>query len=637
MRTTTIRIGKRTASGYSLTLDANDGMPPVKTTMPRLDVAAIRRALLEAEGPTPGLADIGRTLHEHLCHGDVGKRWKALARNPPLRTLLDIADPELRGLPWELMHDRHTRVATREDLPIARIAQDYAADGSTVIAWPLRILVIVGIGEADRGARAEEELDELPEALRNVVGLVDVEHLRLPSRERIRRACKTMRPHVVHVISHGDMDEADGPSLLIVDGETGDVWTWKAADIQDDLADQRPRLVVLNACRSGDIGEREGAWGVADALLDTGVGAVIGMHGDISGPAAAGFSAGLYHALAEGQPVDVALARARQLVVDRTSSEHRDWALPLLVTATPPEDILSKGPPMVPAVRNHLERQIRGFVDRGWPRRELCHKLSLGPDADEPEVDLLSVAGPPQVGKSEFVRWCIHASALNGRNVAYVNLATPNQRLPFLSVLGRIANELSDNMTHGERNEAAFDAWRDQIDRLLGPAAIPRPEAQEHRYHRIFPADPPETAYEQVFSTFVEALREAAGGEALVIALDHVGDRTVSSVDWTKFLFPRLLKKIMLNRLEPVRVILVASDDYRALFTGITSVELGLFPQSSFDELVRSYLFHHEFERSVVDRVLHAFPKPPGDWEPGDLAWIVKLAARYKAADGGRL
>jgi CHAT domain len=632
MRTATIRIGERVGDGYPLTLEADDGEPAVQATLPAdLDVDGIRRALLEAAGPTPALADVGSSLHEHICAGDVGTRWKALARNP-LRTLLDIADRDLRRLPWELMFDKHSRIATREDRPLARTAPGYPADAGEAIAWPLRILVVVGIAQTDSGAKAEEEIDELPDAFRRICGLVDIECKYLPSRKDVADACKAMRPHVLHVIAHGDKDDGGNGCLLIEDAAAGEAWQWTATDIPEDLLAPRPRLVVLNACRSAEVEEQEATWGVTDAFLELGVAAVIGMQGDISGLAAAGFSAGLYGALAEGLPVDVALARARKLVIDRTSAQHRDWALPALVTAVAPEDILSTTPPLPAAVRNQLQQQIGGFIDRSEPRREVWSKLSLGRDPDAPELDALAVVGPAKIGKSELVKWCVNASALNGRNVAYVDLKSQS-RLPFLRVLGLIAEAFADSPIHGDRNAAAFDRWLERVDELLGPSA--QPEEPEGDYHRVFPTDPPETADEAVFTTFADALRAAADKEALVFALDHASDRNVLDVHWTQFLVRRLLKDIVLHRLDPVRVILVGSDDFLAALTGSTTdihkISLASLPGTRFRELMRIFLLYNNFDRQGVDTFLSGLPDA-SDWEPQRLAEMANMAGMFNVA-----
>ena len=55
---------------------------------------------------------------------------------------------------------------------MARAAPSYPQPAGEIVAWPLRLLVIVGIAESDFCAFAEEELDELPEAFRKICGLV---------------------------------------------------------------------------------------------------------------------------------------------------------------------------------------------------------------------------------------------------------------------------------------------------------------------------------------------------------------------------------------------------------------------------------------------------------------------------------
>ena len=102
---------------------------------------------------------------------------------------------------------------------------------------------------------------------------------------------------------------------------------------------------------------------------------------------------------------------------------------------------------------------------------------------------------------------------------------------------------------------------------------------------------PPEYADEAVFTTFAAALREAADGEALVIALDHVNDTHITEDTWTTFLVPRLIKPIMQGKLEPVRVIVEASERFRSFLTGggggIATVPLTELPGERFRDFVR--------------------------------------------------
>ena len=221
-----------------------------------------RRPLLDAEGPTPPVDYKADACQNGFVQGPVAARWKGLnATSNGLRVLLDVADRDMRRVRWELLHDKTRRLGTTRARPMARAAPSYPQPAGEIVAWPLRLLVIVGIAESDFCAFAEEELDELPEAFRKICGLVDVEFLLQPSRTAIRDMCHEMSPHVIHVMAHGDLDGGGNACLLIEDKAAGGAWQWTAPDIPEDLPATLPRLVVLNACRSTKIDGQDAAWG----------------------------------------------------------------------------------------------------------------------------------------------------------------------------------------------------------------------------------------------------------------------------------------------------------------------------------------------------------------------------------------
>lgn len=644
---TTVDITVRTAgAGYELVLEADDGKPPAKGSIAK-DFGSpagvtgdgadgLRKALVTAQGPTPQLNDLGTHLFGLLTAGKLAKRWKELAENP-LRIRLCLEEPALRFVPWELLREGTLRMATREDRSLSRKVTG-PAKPEAPIAWPLRVLVVVG--SEDAVVAADEELGELDEAFRSICGLVDLDVLHLPSAERIAEVAKQMRPHILHVITHGDDTEGAGPRLLMLDEKTGKIWKWTADRTAELLPPMRPRLVVLNACRTANpdpktaLAEQDSTWGIADACVGLGVAAVLAMQGDISGPGAGAFSRGLYRALSEGNPVDDALAAARRAVVNRVGETYRDWALPVLTSAVPPQHVLSTRSPLPIPVKNSIEGRIKGFLDRSEVRREVWSALSLG--CEEPhEADALAVVGSPHIGKSTLVGWCLDASALHGRNVAYVDLAS-DRHIPVLAVLGLIAEALAQSPHHGTGNRKAFERWVNSLDRLLGPQAMPpQPDGAMGRYYRVVPKKPPENASDKIFGSFKAALEEAAGEEPLILALDHLSDDSLTNAAWESYLVPQLLGPIARHELPQVRLILVVGEDERKQWlvgplADLRPVSLGPFPRARLRELVRTRLLFDGYDRTGLDKVLcQMMPEPPPeDWPPQELLEVAKTFER---------
>jgi hypothetical protein len=81
------------------------------------------------------------------------------------------------------------------------------------------------------------------------------------------------------------------------------------------LQDERSLgLAVLNACEGARTSHVDPFSGVASSLVESGIPAVIGMQFEVTDAAAIAFAERLYTALAQGFPVDAALAQARRAI-----------------------------------------------------------------------------------------------------------------------------------------------------------------------------------------------------------------------------------------------------------------------------------------------------------------------------------
>ncbi len=88
------------------------------------------------------------------------------------------------------------------------------------------------------------------------------------------------------------------------------------------------RLVLLNACEGARQSPADPLGGVAQSLVMQGIPAVVAMQFEITDAAATIFSTEFYSAIADGYPIDAALAEARVAVF----SSHNDveWGTPVL-------------------------------------------------------------------------------------------------------------------------------------------------------------------------------------------------------------------------------------------------------------------------------------------------------------------
>lgn len=152
---------------------------------------------------------------------------------------------------------------------------------------------------------------------------------------------------IFHFAGHGDFDAAMGALPLTVEGQGALIFedddqqpvSISSDQIAANLGGRGVQLVVLGACLTG---RRDGQnrWsGVAAALMEVGIPAVIAMQYKISDRAAIRFMAGFYAALAAGQTLDQAVSTGRLTVFNdlhplRESPElgklWRDWGVPTL-------------------------------------------------------------------------------------------------------------------------------------------------------------------------------------------------------------------------------------------------------------------------------------------------------------------
>ena len=92
------------------------------------------------------------------------------------------------------------------------------------------------------------------------------------------------------------------------------------------------RLAVLNACKAGRTARHKPFAGLAQSLLQQGIPAVIAMQADITDTVAQEMTHEFYAAVAEGMPVDAALAEARKAIY--TQGNYIAWGTPVLYMRT---------------------------------------------------------------------------------------------------------------------------------------------------------------------------------------------------------------------------------------------------------------------------------------------------------------
>jgi hypothetical protein len=305
--------------------------------------AAMARRIHERRALEP---DDGVGLGSFLFRALIGaETWAAIvtAAGPPT-TVLELAlrcegdGDVLRGLAWELMHDGDGFLALHplRAVAVTRVVRP-AGDQPELrqSTRPPKVLFAIGadLDDPDPDIRAGTEFVGLLRALERR-GSIDFRLLERASPGRLAQAVQRFDPDVVHVISHGDLDE-NGDGVLRLRGDGAEALPLAVgADVlgQALRADGRPApLVVLSASHGGSVGGPHAA-SLAAALVTAGVPVVIAMSGRVTDRACRLFTRIFGRTLIRGGPLAAAVIDGRRAAYldGGPPGDTVDWALPAL-------------------------------------------------------------------------------------------------------------------------------------------------------------------------------------------------------------------------------------------------------------------------------------------------------------------
>lgn len=278
--------------------------------------------------------------------------------------------------PWEFAYDARQggfagRVACERLTPVVRCLDAPRFLPPLEVVPPYRILVVDCVPEDQNPLETEEERSELRIAIEHakvarVVPLIN------PTVSELRRHLLRFRPHILHFIGHGDIDDVRGEGYLCLVDEDGKTDRLRGEELGQMLsaASSSLRLVFLNSCLTAKFPRYQGQdpWSAtAAAILRAGVPAVIAMQFSILNSAATAFSTGFYRALREGDPLEAAVVEGR-VEVQRSSAPWQ-WSIPVLYLNTQDGELFKPPAAIVAGSRDEappLKLGIRSFL--GWGR-----------------------------------------------------------------------------------------------------------------------------------------------------------------------------------------------------------------------------------------------------------------------------
>jgi hypothetical protein len=303
-----------------------------------LRVSRTRQGVRRVDSPEmQHVSRFGGMMFDALFQGDVRDLYheslsEARVQSKGLRITLALTEaPELMQLPWEYLYDAPNFLSISTWTPVVRYLDLPRARSPLEVEHPLRVLALVSSPTDAVVLDVENEKAKLEGALGRLIerNAVEITWLEAATLRELQRALRRGPYHVFHFIGHGGYDEGLDDGVLLLEDENQLGARVSGVQVGTMLADHTSlRLAVLNACEGARTSREDPFAGVACTLVQREIPAVVAMQFEITDRAAIIFAEELYTALADGYPVDAALAEARKAIyADRNDIE---WGTPVL-------------------------------------------------------------------------------------------------------------------------------------------------------------------------------------------------------------------------------------------------------------------------------------------------------------------
>ncbi|MBE9570231.1 MAG: CHAT domain-containing protein, partial [Proteobacteria bacterium] len=306
----------------------------LKLGRPRSSTRRIHSPEMEAA------CELGGKLFEVVFGGDVRACLRSSLdeayrkEGTGLRMKLRLQEvPLLSDLPWEFLLDTSLDrfFAQSNQTPIVRYIEMPERIKPITVNLPLHLLVMISSPANYLLLDVERERSRLQEALDPLIkaGKVRVKWLENPRLADLLHCLREGDYHIFHFIGHGGFDMKREEGVLVLVDEQGRGWLADAHQIGTILHDHPSlRLAVLNSCEGARNSLTDPFAGVAAGLIRQGVPAVVAMQFEITDEAAITFAGEFYAALAQGFPVDAAVAEARKAIYIQPNDI--EWGTPVL-------------------------------------------------------------------------------------------------------------------------------------------------------------------------------------------------------------------------------------------------------------------------------------------------------------------
>ena len=270
-----------------------------------------------------------------------------------MRITLSLTNtPELMDLPWEYLYERPDFISISTWTPVVRYLELPRSLPPLEVTPPLRVLGLVSSPSDVQKLDVEKEKGKLEQALASAVsrGAAEIHWVERATLSDLGRALRLGDFHVFHYIGHGAYDAERKNGVLLLEGEDGKTRRVGGENLATMLADEETlRLAVLNSCEGARSSTTDPFAGVATSLVEREIPAVVAMQFEITDDAAITFAGEFYAAIADGYPIDSALAEARRMIY--AGGNETEWATPVLFMRVPDGRIFDVPTPVEPVDR----------------------------------------------------------------------------------------------------------------------------------------------------------------------------------------------------------------------------------------------------------------------------------------------
>ncbi len=340
---------ERLEDGYRVTARGPDGeytgtfrLSITQTELENLvlRVGRTQRTMRRVDHPEIEAAkQFGRRLYETVFDGQIGATFRrslqlAEQQNVGLRLRMRLTQtPELADYPWEYLYDqsRNRFLSLSVTTPIVRYLDIPDRIRPLAVDLPLRVLAIIANPAGQAPLEVEREWANIQTALAELHerGAVILDRLENATLGDLQRYLRQTNYHILHFVGHGIFDTYMQDGILLLEDAQGDGDRVSGQELGMLLHDHRSlRLVILNVCEGGRSSTDDPFAGVAQSLVQQGIPAVIAMQFEVSDEAAIAIAHEFYGAIADGYPVDAALAEARKSVF--AQGYRLEWGTPVL-------------------------------------------------------------------------------------------------------------------------------------------------------------------------------------------------------------------------------------------------------------------------------------------------------------------